>query len=492
MKQEIGQTLYEKSRPGRGTVRPPTSAGIPAAPIPEELRRSTPAELPEVPESEVVRHFTRLSQQNFSVDTHFYPLGSCTMKYNPRACEAAAAAPGFTAMHPLWAQLPGGEATSQGALELLHNLEQALATLTGMAACTLQPLAGSHGEFTGAMIMAAYHRERGNRKTQIIIPDSAHGTNPSSAALMGYDVVTVPSGPDGLMDFGAFKAAVNEQTAGLMLTTPNTMGAFNWHIRELAEVIHGVDGLMYYDGANLNAILGRCKPGEMGFDVCHLNLHKTFSTPHGGGGPGAGPVAVVERLRPYLPVPRIIRGSDAVYRLDFDAPRSVGRMTSFYGNFGVLVRAYAYILMLGHQGMRETSGMAVLHANYVQEKLRALPTAFKPVLQGRCMHECVFSGSPLAKHGVRTLDIAKALLDYGIHAPTVYFPLNVPEALMIEPTETETRETLDRFIAVLTEIAATAATDPGSLHACPSTTPVGRLDEVKAAREMLLVFPLNS
>lgn len=492
MKDEQGLTIFEKSRPGRSTLRPPSSEGITQARIPDALRRETTAELPEVPESEVVRHFTRLSQLNFSVDTHFYPLGSCTMKYNPRACEAAAAAPGFTGLHPAWPQLPGGETICQGALELLYQLERALVAVTGMDACTLQPLAGSHGEFTGAMITAAYHRDRGNEKTEIIIPDSAHGTNPSSAALMDYEIVTIPSGADGTMDFNAFKAAVNERTAALMLTTPNTMGAFNDKVRDIAGIIHEVDGLMYYDGANLNAVLGRCKPSEMGFDLCHLNLHKTFGTPHGGGGPGAGPVAVVERLRPYLPVPRIIRQDDTGYSLDFDQPQSIGRIAPYYGNFAVLVRAYGYILMLGLQGMRETSGMAVLHANYLQEKLRALPATYKAMLPGRCMHECVFSGSPLTRYGIKTMDIAKALLDYGVHAPTVYFPLNVPEAIMIEPTETETRDTLDRFIAIMTELAEIAASDPGSLRQRPVTTPVGRLDEVKAAREMCLVQPMNS
>jgi len=481
--------IYEKSVAGRRGVRVPAPEKDERAAIDPKLRRSEPAALPECAESEVVRHFTNLSRLNFSVDTHFYPLGSCTMKHNPRACEQAAGLPGFAGLHPILPQLRGGEGVCQGALELLYRLERSLSEITGMAETTLQPLAGAHGETTGTMIIAAYHRARGNRKKHIIVPDSSHGTNPASAAFAGFDVVTVPSNDRGVMDLDAFRAAVNDETAGLMLTCPNTMGVFNPHIEELADIIHAVDGLMYYDGANLNAIMGRCKPGEMGFDLCHLNLHKTFSTPHGGGGPGAGPVGVCERLRPYLPISRVVQRDDGSYSLDYDYPESIGYIAPFYGNYGILVRAYAYILMLGASGLKEVSETAVLNANYIQEGLRPLDYAYAATNDGRCMHECVFSAKPLEKYGVHAVDIAKGLLDHGMHAPTVYFPLNVDEALMIEPTETETRETLDNFIAVMRELAETARNNPEALHAMPRKTPVGRIDEVKAAKDMILSAP---
>lgn len=478
--------LYERSVPGRRAVRFPAAPDLPAPEIPAALRRAQPAALPEQSELEVVRHFTALSRRNFSVDTHFYPLGSCTMKYNPKACEAAARLPGLADAHPLWPQLPGGLRLAQGALEILHATERLLAEITGMAEFTLQPLAGAHGEFTGAMIIAAYHRNRGRRKTHLIVPDAAHGTNPASAALAGFDVVSLPSDPDGAVPLDKLRALVNEETAGLMLTCPSTLGLFVRNIREIAAIIHGVDGLMYYDGANLNALLGRCKPGAIGFDVCHVNLHKTFSTPHGGGGPGAGPVGVVEKLRPFLPVPRVVRGADGALALDHDAPESIGPVAPFYGNFGVIVRAFAYMLMLGREGLRETSNMAVLNANYIQEQLRP---HFDAVAPGRCMHECVFSGRALAAAtGVHTLDIAKGLIDRGIHPPTIYFPLNVPEAIMIEPTESESRETLDRFAAAMIALAAEARVHPDALHRAPAHTPVGRLDEVLAAKKMDLVY----
>jgi glycine dehydrogenase subunit 2 len=335
------------------------------------------------------------------------------------------------------------------------------------------------------MIMAAYHRDRGNKKTHILIPDSAHGTNPASAAIAGFDVHTVPSDAQGNMHLDALRQAVNAETAGLMLTCPSTLGLFVDHLQEIAEIIHGVDGLMYYDGANLNALLGRVKPGKIGFDVCQLNLHKTFSTPHGGGGPGSGPVGVVEKLRPYLPISRIVKRGDGTFSLNYDEPKSIGYIAPFYGNFGILVRAYAYLLMLGRQGLRETSDAAVLNANYLQEKLRPL---LKAVAPGRCMHECVFSGEPLKAHGLHTLDLAKALIDRGIHPPTIYFPLNVPEALMVEPTESESRETLDGFAQAVAELLALAQRDPAALRHAPVTTPVGRLDEVAAAKNMDLVF----
>lgn len=463
----------------------PDGADESPAHIPAALRRERPADLPELAEVEVVRHFTALSRLNFSVDTHFYPLGSCTMKYNPKACEAAAALPGLADLHPLWPQLRHGGMLTQGALQLLYETERMLSEITGMAETTLQPLAGAHGELTGVMLMAAYHRDRGNRKTHILVPDSAHGTNPASAAIAGYDVVSVPSDASGRMDLDAFRRAINAETAGVMMTSPSTLGLFVANSREIADLVHAVGGLMYYDGANLNAILGRCKPAEMGFDVCHLNLHKTFATPHGGGGPGAGPVGVAEKLRPFLPISRVVKQPDGTFALDYDLPRSIGYIAPFYGNFGVIVRAYAYLLMLGREGLREVSDMAVLNANYIQEKLRP---HFEAVAAGRCMHECVFSGKPLGAHGVHTLDLAKALIDRGIHPPTVYFPLNVPEAIMIEPTETETRETLDRFVDAMIEVAGLAKTDPEALKRAPVTTPVGRLDEVAAARNMDLVY----
>jgi glycine dehydrogenase subunit 2 len=451
-----------------------------------ELLRARPAALPEVSELDAVRHFTRLSRRNFSVDTEFYPLGSCTMKYNPRACEAAAALPGFTELHPLLPQLRRGGGMTQGALQLLHELERMLSETAGMAEFTLQPLAGAHGELTGVMLMAAYHRARGHTKTHILIPDSAHGTNPASASIAGYAVVTIPSHADGTMDTDALIAAIRPDTAGVMLTNPDTLGMFLPRVREIADAVHAVDGLMYYDGANLNAIVGRIRPGVIGFDICHLNVHKTFSTPHGGGGPGAGPVGVVEALRPYLPISRVVKNSDGTFGLSYDFPDSIGYIAPFYGNFGVLVRTYAYLRMLGRQGLRETSNMAVLNANYVMERLRA---SYEVVTPGRCMHECVLSGRAFGAQGVHTLDIAKGLIDRGFHPPTVYFPIHVPEAIMIEPTESESKDTLDAFCDAMIELAEQARTDPDALRRAPVTRPVGRLDEVLAARTMDLAAP---
>lgn len=476
--------IYERGAQGRRAVRWPDWEGRPVA-YDAALLRAKPADLPEVSEVEVVRHFTNLSRLNFSVDTHFYPLGSCTMKYNPKACEAVANFAGFRDAHPLWPQLRGGGQLTQGALQVIYETERMLSEITGMAEFTLQPLAGAHGELTGVMIMAAYHRHRGNRKTHILVPDSAHGTNPASAAIGGYEIRTVRSDAHGQLDMGAFREALNDETAGVMLTCPSTLGLFVSNAREVAELVHTVDGLMYYDGANLNAILGRVKPAQIGFDICHLNLHKTFSTPHGGGGPGAGPVGVVEKLRRFLPISRVVKKEDGTFALDYDAPDSIGYIAPFYGNFGVIVRAYAYLLMLGREGLREVSNMAVLNANYVQERLRPhLPA----VAAGRCMHECVFTGKPLGKYGVHTLDLAKALIDRGFHPPTIYFPLNVPEALMIEPTESETPETLDAFVDALIELVELAKNDPDALHHAPRTTPVGRLDETWAAKQMDVVY----
>ena len=476
--------IYECGAPGRRAVRWPEEDSGPVR-LDAALLRKKPADLPEVSEVEVVRHFTNLSRLNFSVDTHFYPLGSCTMKYNPKACEASAALPGFRDIHPLWPQLRGGGMLTQGALQVLYETERMLSEIAGMAEFTLQPLAGAHGELTGVMIMAAYHRSRGNRKTHILVPDSAHGTNPASATIAGYEIRIVPSNSDGQLDMNAFRQALNEETAGVMLTCPSTLGLFVSNAREIAEMVHAVDGLMYYDGANLNAILGRVKPGRIGFDICHLNLHKTFSTPHGGGGPGAGPVGVVEKLRRFLPISRIVKKEDGTFALDYDAPDSIGYIAPFYGNFGVIVRAYAYLLMIGREGLREVSDMAVLNANYVQERLRPYLSA---VARGRCMHECVFSGKPLTKYGVHTLDLAKGLIDRGFHPPTIYFPLNVPEAIMIEPTESETQETLDAFVDAVIELIEQARTQPEALKQAPRTTPVGRLDETLAARRMDVAY----
>jgi len=476
--------IYELSSKGRGGVRISEDRISVGEIIPSDLLRAEPPELPEVSESEVVRHYTKLSRLNYSVDTQFYPLGSCTMKHNPRACEAAASMPELCETHPLWPQLRHGGLLTQGSLQILYNTERLLSEITGLTEFTLQPLAGSHGELTAIMMMAAYHRDRGNQKTHIIIPDSAHGTNPASAALGGYGVVTVPSDENGVMDLEKFKEALNDETAGVMLTSPNTLGVFNPKIKEITEATHAVDGLMYYDGANFNAIMGRIKPGDLGFDLCHLNLHKSFSTPHGGGGPGAGPVGVSEKLRPYLPISRVTKTKDGLYTLDYDQPKSIGYIAPFYGNFSIIVRAYAYLLMLGREGLRGTSNRAVLNANYLLEKLRS---SFASVTESRCMHECVFSGKTLGE-GIHTLDLAKGLLDCGVHAPTVYFPLNVPEAIMIEPTETETKETLDAFVEMMEEILELSKTDPGALKAAPVTTPVGRLDEVAAAKNMDLVY----
>jgi glycine dehydrogenase subunit 2 len=478
--------IYEKSSPGRPGVQMSSLKISATEEIPSKYLRSEPAELPEVSEAEVVRHFTALSRMNFSVDTHFYPLGSCTMKYNPKACEAAANLPELTDVHPLWPQLRGGGMLTQGSLAILYNTERLLSEATGLEEFTLQPMAGAHGELTGVMIMAAYHKDQGNPdKDHIIIPDSAHGTNPASAQVAGYKVVTIPSDENGVMDFDLFMEALNEKTAGVMLTSPNTLGVFNPRIKAICEAVHEVDGLMYYDGANFNAIMGRYRPGDMGFDICHLNLHKSFATPHGGGGPGSGPVGVVEKLRPYLPISRIEKTKDGMFTLNYDAPKSIGYIAPFYGNFGMIPRAYAYMLSLGRDGMLGTSNRAVLNANYLQEKLRPL---FKSEYKGRCMHEFVYSGDVLKKHGVHTLDIAKGMIDRGIHPPTVYFPINVSEAIMVEPTESEDRDTLDHFVEVMEELFEIAKTDPDQLRKAPITTPVGRLDEVKAAKDMRLSY----
>jgi len=470
--------IFDKSSPGRRGVRPERGHAPGSVEIPASLMREKPAELPEVSELDVVRHFTELSRKNFGVDTGFYPLGSCTMKYNPKVAELVAAYPGFADLHPLLPQLPGGEILVQGALKVLYDCGTLLSEICGMSAFTMQPMAGAHGELTGAMIIAAYHRRRGNTKTRILIPDSAHGTNPASAAIAGYKVETVPSDKTGVMDVDALGAMLNESVAGVMLTCPNTLGLFNPRIGEICRMVHDVDGLMYCDGANLNALLGVCRPGDIGFDIIHVNLHKTFATPHGGGGPGAGPVGVVEKLADFLPSSVVRRMEDGSYGLYYDMPESIGYVAPFYGNFGVILKAYVYMLMTGGTGLRRVAEAAVLNANYVKRKLQG---HYDFPHKGPCMHECVLSASRQALLGVKALDISKALMDRGFHPPTMYFPTTVPEALMIEPTETESKETVDSFIAAMIEIAGLVESDPAAVTACPETTPVGRLDEKRAA-----------
>ena len=472
--------IFDKSVPGRRAVRNVPSGVRTRAEIKPSLLRSEPADLPELSELDVVRHFTELSNRNFGVDTGFYPLGSCTMKYNPKVTERVGRYPGFAYLHPLLPQLPGGEMMVQGALAVLHGTDLLLREICGMAAFTMQPLAGAHGELTSAMMIAAYHADKGNHKTVILIPDSAHGTNPASAAIAGFEVRTIPSDQTGVMDFDKLADAVDEKTAGVMLTCPNTLGLFNPRIREIADKVHAVDGLMYYDGANINALLGRCRPGDIGFDLVHINLHKTFATPHGGGGPGSGPVGAVEKLTPYLPVSIICERPDGSHYLDYDRPKSIGYIAPFYGNFAIVLRAYAYLLMLGREGLLRVSENAVLNANYLMVMLKEF---YDLPYDRPCMHECVFSAERWGEKGVKAMDIAKALIDRGFHPPTVYFPLTVREAMMIEPTETESKETLDAFAEAMIDIARLAETDPEAVTGCPRTTPVGRLDEVRAARQ---------
>jgi len=474
------QMIYEISRPGRRGARLPLSDVPPAPALPENLLRREAPLLPEVSELEMVRHYTNLSRRNFSVDTHFYPLGSCTMKYNPKSLENVSGL--FASAHPMTAFLPGGDSLVQGALELLDGLGKLLAEITGMAEVCTHPLAGAHGEMTGIMLIAAYHRAKGKRKRYVIVPDSSHGTNPASAAMQGYEIITVPTAPYGDMDLELFKEAMNDEVAAVMMTCPNTLGLFNPHVAEICDIAHEHGALVYCDGANLNAILGRVRPGDVGFDVIHLNLHKTFATPHGGGGPGSGPVGVKRGLIPFLPTPRIALRANGTYglQIDRDRPQSIGRIASFFGNFGVMVRAYAYIMMLGREGLIQVSEQAVLNANYILARLK--PHYDLPYDQ-HCMHECVFSAGRQLKQGVHAIDIAKYLIDRGFHPPTVYFPLNVKEAIMIEPTETESKETMDAFIEAMIDAAEIAERNPEELRQAPRTTPVSRLDETKAARE---------
>ncbi len=479
------ELIFEKSVHGRCGYSLPNGDAPAAAPMKQNYLRSQPPPLAEVSELDVVRHFTALSRRNFSLDGNFYPLGSCTMKYNPRFTEQLAAMPGLADLHPLLPQLASGDRLVQGALAILYEMERLLCEITGFSGFTLQPLAGAHGELTGVMMIAAYHKQNKNRKKYIIVPDSAHGTNPASAAIAGYETITISSTENGVLDLAALERVLTDEVAGLMLTCPNTLGLFNRDIDKIAEMVHKVDGLMYYDGANLNAILGRCRPGDLGFDVMHVNLHKTFSTPHGGGGPGAGPVGVNEKLLPYLPISRVVRREDGTYRLNYDCPDSIGYIASFYGNFAVVVRAYAYILMLGREGLKQVSDHAVLNANYVMARLK---NAFDLPFDRTCMHECVFSASQQAKNGVHAIDVAKYLIDQGIHPMTVYFPLVVREAMMIEPTETESKQTIDRFIQCMLDAAELADRTPQVFHAFPQTMPISRPDEVKAAKDLNVNF----
>ncbi len=474
--------IFEKSVPGRRGVTLPR-CDVPCEPdIPASLRRQTPLALAELSELDVVRHFTELSRRNFGVDSGFYPLGSCTMKYNPKVTEAIASLDGFMNLHPFLPQLRHGGLLVQGALQVMYEFEQILCEIAGMDAFTLHPMAGAHGEMTGMMMIAAYHRDKGSRKKEVLIPDEAHGTNPASAAIAGYSVRSIPTNlKTGMIDLDALEAAVNDETAAIMLTNPNTLGIFNSQIGKVAEIAHRHDALVYYDGANLNAILGRFRPGDAGIDVMHINLHKTFATPHGGGGPGAGPVGVRKHLEPYLPVSRVQKRKDNSFTLEYDFPKSIGYIAPFYGNFLIVLRAYAYCMLLGADGLREVSDNAVLNANYVMNRLKDVyDLPFDQV----CMHECVFSARRQAANGVHAMDIAKALMDRGFHPPTVYFPLIVKESMMIEPTECESKETLDRFIAAMREIAALAESNPESVTAAPITTPIARPDEQLAARQM--------
>lgn len=474
--------IFEASRRGRRAWSLP-DVGVPAPEldelIPEHHRRAEAPALPEVSERDLVRHYTRLSQRNWAIDVGAYPLGSCTMKYNPKVSEEVAALPGFASLHPLAA-----DDLVQGALELLGILERALCEATGMDRLTFQPAAGAQGELTGLLIMRAFHEDGGTPRARVIIPDSAHGTNPASVTLAGFEAQEVRSDRRGLVDVNALTDALDEDVAGLMLTNPNTLGLFERDIAQIARAVHEVGGLLYYDGANFNSIVGLARPGDMGFDIVHMNLHKTFATPHGGGGPGSGPLAVTERLARFLPAPLLAwDGRVEKWFWDHDRPDSIGRLHSFHGNFGINVRAYCYLRSLGPEGLRRVAERAVLNANYLRVLIQdSFPTAYP----GTCMHEFVSTAKALKKHGVRATDVAKRLIDFGYHPPTVYFPLVVEEALMVEPTETESKETIDGLGAALNQIAREAAEDPELLHDAPVSTPVRRPDEARAARDLRL------
>lgn len=471
------ELIFEKSRPGRVALSIPASdvATVDIAAVIDKKYLRADLDLPEVAEVDLIRHYTNLSRRNFGLDLGFYPLGSCTMKYNPKVNENAAALPGFTGLHPYadakWAQ---------GNLQLMDEMQQHLSNIFGMAAFTLQPAAGAHGELTGMMMIKKYFEKKGEKRHRILIPDAAHGTNPASGALCGFETVTLRSNNEGGVDIDHLKSLMTADVAALMLTNPNTLGLFERNIEEVSSIIHEKGGLLYADGANANAFLSITRPGDLGFDVIQLNLHKTFSTPHGGGGPGSGPVGVGKALVDYLPVPRIVKANDC-YRWSEDFPDSIGRVRAFYGNFNVIVKAYTYIRSLGAEGLKRATQMAVLNANYIKEKLKPY---FDLPYDRVCMHECVFSGSrQVAENGIHTTDIAKRLIDFGYHPPTIYFPLIVPEAIMIEPTETESKETLDAFCQAMIAIAREAGENPQCLKDAPLSTEVSRLDEVLAARK---------
>ena len=472
--------IFDLSKEGRqGYSLPANKWEASVSELPAGLLRAEAPALPQVSELDVVRHYTNLSQMNFGVDSGFYPLGSCTMKYNPKINEEIAAMPAFAGLHPLQ---PAG--TVQGVLRLYKELSHALSEITGMAEFTLDPFAGAHGELTGLMIIRQYHMSRGDlKRTKIIVPDSAHGTNPASAAVCGLEIVQVKSKENGLVDVEDLKPLLDDTIAGIMMTNPNTLGLFEKDIKEIAALVHDCGGLLYYDGANMNPLIGMVRPGDMGFDVLHLNLHKSFSTPHGGGGPGSGPVGVAAHLAQHLPVPKVVEDEDGLLHVVGDDPMTCGQISGFMGNFGVLLRAYTYILMLGKQNVRMVGPLAVLGANYIKESLK---DCYKLPIESVCKHEFVFDGLLDQSTGVTTLDIAKRLLDYGFHAPTIYFPLLFHQAIMIEPTETESKETLDGFIEIMRHIAAEAISDPESLKTAPHTTPVRRLDETTAARQPVL------
>ncbi|MGV2938260.1 aminomethyl-transferring glycine dehydrogenase subunit GcvPB [Mesobacillus sp. LC4] len=483
MHKEDQPLIFELSTPGRVGYSLP-EMDVPETDLsellPEGFLREEEPELPEASELDIMRHYTALSKRNHGVDSGFYPLGSCTMKYNPKMNENVARFNGFAHLHPLQ-----DESSVQGALELMYDLQEHLIEITGMDEVTLQPAAGAHGEWTGLMMIRAYHEANGDQnRTKVIVPDSAHGTNPASATVAGFETITVKSDENGLVDLEDLKKVVGEDTAALMLTNPNTLGLFEENILEMAEIVHGAGGKLYYDGANLNAVMSKARPGDMGFDVVHLNLHKTFTGPHGGGGPGSGPVGVKADLIPFLPKP-IVTKQDGVYKFDYDRPQSIGRVKPFYGNFGINVRAYTYIRTMGPDGLKAVTEYAVLNANYM---MRRLAEYYDLPFNRHCKHEFVLSGKRQKKLGVRTLDIAKRLLDFGYHPPTIYFPLNVEEAIMIEPTETESKETLDAFIDAMIQIAKEAEENPEIVQEAPHSTVIGRLDETTAARKPVLRY----
>jgi glycine dehydrogenase subunit 2 len=494
-------TIFEKSATGRRAfVAPELDVPRDDDALPERFRRAEPPQLPEISEPEIVRHYTRLSRRNFNLDEGFYPLGSCTMEHNPKLHERVAALPGNARLHPL--QAPR---RAQGALQLMWELQRALAEIAGLPHVSLQPSAGSQGELAGVLLTRAYHESRGESRHKVLTPDTAHGTNPATVTMGGYEVVKIGTDADGGVDLDDLRAHADEDVASLMLTNPNTLGVFDRNIEEIARIVHDVGATLYYDGANINAVMGRVRPGDMGFDIVHYNLHKTFTQPHGGGGPGAGPIAVSDRIEPFLPRPQVVRvpspeggasesgrAQPDYFDLDYDRPQSIGRLRGFQGNYGVFVRSYAYILSLGADGLQEASETAVLNANYLLARLRETAGEHLPPAYDRtAMHEFVLTGGPMKKQlGIRTFDLAKALLDRGFHPPTVYFPLLVDEALLIEPTETETRETLDAFADTIGEILSEAAEDPEIARHAPYTTPVRRLDEAGAAKRPVIRQPL--